>query len=336
MAIEVLRAGPLDTVQDLGRRGHAALGYAECGAADKYAARLANLLAGNPEGAAVLECTLSGPTLRFDAAALIALTGANMNARLNGEAIPLNMPVAVPEGAELELGPCTGGLRGYLAVHGGIDTIPVLHSRSTDLKCRLGGFEGRPLLAADRLPVGESGSGPVLAATLAERAARIDPVCFSPAVPWGWLGEAGMPVLRAVPGPQDDAFTEAALEAFGRAIYRISPDSNRMAARLQGVRLAAKDGVDIVSDGIVEGSVQVSADGQPIVMLADHQTTGGYAKIATVISCDIPALAQRRPGECVRFRLVRREEGMAALRRERARLDLVRDCLAGEKKGSAI
>ena len=141
-----------------------------------------------------------------------------------------------------------------------------------------------------------------------------------------------MPLLRAVPGPQEEKFTAAALEVFFREIYRISPDSDRMAARLEGPGLETLGGADILSDGISEGSVQVSAGGMPMVMLADHQTVGGYAKIATVIPCDIPALAQLRPGEAARFRRVDRESGMEAMRREKARMDAVRAILTGQKE----
>ena len=329
MAIEVLRPGPLTTVQDLGRRGHAAQGYPECGACDKYALRLANLLCGNAEGLAALEYTLVGPRLRFDAPTVIALAGARVEATANGAAVPMNAPVWLPAGAELELGPCVAGLRGCLAVRGGIAVPEMLGSRATDMKSRLGGLDGRALRAGDRVPVAEADGAGETARELARRAARIRPDLFGPVVPLGWLEGRALPILRAVPGPQDDAFTEAGLRAFTRGIFAVSPDSNRMAARLTGPRVEARAGVDILSDGIVEGSVQISADGQPIVMLADHQTTGGYAKIATVLPCDIPALAQRRPGEPVRFRLVSREEGLAALRWERARLDAVREAMQG-------
>ena len=333
MAIEVLRVGPLTTVQDLGRTGHVAQGYPECGACDAYAARLANLLCGNPEGLAVLECTLSGPRLRFEAPAVAALTGAAMRAELDGGSCPWNEPFYVPAGGVLEIGAFSSGLRGYVAVRGGIDVPEYLGSRATDLKSRLGGFAGRALREGDRLPARPCAEARLTAAALAERARKIDQSLFFPAVPRGWLGEEGLPILRAVPGPQEECFAGAGLEAFARGIYAVSPDSNRMAARLTGAKIAAEAGVDIVSDGIVAGSVQVSADGQPIVMLADHQTTGGYAKIATVLPCDLPALAQLRPGERLRFRLVSRAEGLAALRWERQRLDDVRRTMVPDQKG---
>ena len=242
----------------------------------------------------------------------------------------MSAPVFAPAGAVLELGTATDGLRGYIAVAGGIDVPPLLGSRATDLKTRLGGFEGRALAAGDALTVRETANPEVLQRTLANRAKRLEVALLHPGTPQGWLGGAAMPVLRAVPGPQDEAFTEAAFSALAKGIYTVSADSNRMAARLSGPRLEAMRGVDILSDGIVEGSVQVSADGQPIVMLADHQTTGGYAKIATVLPCDISALAQARPGEPVRFRLVSRDAGIAAMRVARARWTRLRELLTAE------
>ena len=324
MAIEVLQPGPLTTVQDLGRTGHAAQGYPECGACDAYAARLANLLCGNAEGLAVLECTLVGPVLRFDAPAIAAFAGASMPAVLNGNECPKNVPFFIPAGGELRIGAAMSGVRGYLAFRGGIDVPPYLGSRSTDLKSRLGGLEGRTLRPGDVLPVTTEPAAAASAAALAARARELDPHVLFSGIPCGWLGDERLPILRAVPGPQDDTFTQAGLDAFVRGIYAVAPDSNRMAARLTGPTIAASASVDIVSDGIVAGSVQVSADGQPIVMLADHQTTGGYAKVATVLPCDLPALAQLRPGQRLRFRWVSRAEGLEALRGERDRLEYVR------------
>lgn len=326
---EVLRSGPLTTVQDLGRRGHAELGFAECGACDKYALRLANLLCGNEEGEAALEYTLSGPALRFTQDAVFVLAGAETEATLDGAPCPMYAPCLAPAGAVLDVGSCVNGLRGYIAVRGGIAVPAYLGSRATDLKCHLGGFAGRALKAGDRVPIVADGDARAQAAVLSRRAAGIERGLFAPLIPRGWLGWEALPVLRAVPGPQDDTFTEAGLAAFAREIYTVSPKSDRMAARLAGQAVAAKGGVDIVSDGIVEGSVQIAADGQPIVMLADHQTTGGYAKIATVLPTDIPALAQLRPGARVRFRLVTREEGMRALRLEGERLKAVRGAMRG-------
>ena len=297
--------GPLSTVQDMGRTGHAAQGYPECGACDKYALALGNLLCGNPEAAAAIEMTLSGATVQFERDAVIALTGAACAPTLGGRPIPTYAPVRVRAGDTLEIGAFSAGLRGYLCVQGGIDTPPVLGSRSTDMKCRIGGLEGRALRKGDVLPVGKAPAGyDFTRAARAARALAEKPWLLRPRTAHAFLGDQVIPLLRAVPGPQDDAFTVDGLRTFFSGLYAVTPDSNRMGVKLSGPAAETKRSSDILSDGIVEGSVQISANGQPILMLADHQTTGGYAKIATVIGPDLCAAAQLRPGETAAFRPV--------------------------------
>ena len=315
MRMNILLPGSMSTVQDMGRTGHAAQGYPECGACDKYALALGNLLCGNPERAAAIEMTLTGATVRFDQDAVIALTGAACTPKLDGYGIPLYTPVRVPAGATLETGMFTAGLRAYLCVQGGVDAAPVLGSRSTDMKCRIGGIEGRALRRGDHLPIGKPAPG--YAFERAARAAEIlagKPWLLRPRTAHSFLPEQAVPLLRAVPGPQDDAFTGEGLRAFFSGMYTVTADSNRMGVKLAGPAVAAKEGSDILSDGIVEGSVQISANGQPILMLADHQTTGGYAKIATVIAPDLSAAAQLRPGELAAFRPVTVQKAISLCR----------------------
>lgn len=303
--MNILYPGPLSAVQDMGRAGHAAQGYPECGACDKYALALGNLLCGNPETAAAIEMTLAGAIVQFDQDAVIALTGAVCAPTLNGQPVPLYTPVRVRAGDTLETGAFSAGLRGYLCVQGGIDTPPVLGSRSTDTKCRIGGLGGRALQKGDALPIGKASAGyDFTRATRAARTLSDKPWLLRPRTAHAYLGDQVIPLLRAVPGPQDDAFTAEGLRAFFSGLYAVTPDSNRMGVKLSGPAAETKHGSDILSDGIVEGSVQISANGQPILMLADHQTTGGYAKIATVIAPDLSAAAQLRPGETVAFRPV--------------------------------
>ena len=301
MNLHVISPGPLTTVQDAGRTGYAARGFRTCGAADGYAMRTANLLAGNPQaaGAAVLEMTLQGGKYQFDGDTVFALAGADMPAALDGRPVPAYTPLLARAGQVLAIGAARSGLRGYLAVFGGVDTPPVLGSRSTDLKCRMGGLDGRALKAGDVLPIG---AAPAMVEQrwqqiCAKGANRPLGTARTPARPWRFLGGRKLPLFRAVPGPQTDAFTAVGQAAFVHGVYALTADCDRMACKLQGPQIETVDGSDIVSDGIVAGSVQVSANGQPIVMLADHQTTGGYAKIATVISADLSAMAQLRPGE---------------------------------------
>lgn len=334
MAFDILSPGALSTVQDIGRRGYLSRGFQESGACDKYSMRLANLLAGNwnePEEAAVVEFTLNGAKIRFSSEEIIALTGADMSPLRNGKPIPMYSPVLIEAGDILTLEWAATGLRTYMAVYGGIGVPVVLGSRSTNLTCRLGGFKGRPLRTGDVLT---SGKSPEQIRGLKDRIRGREGQCSigvnepwlrRPGTPFRYYGEEGLVLLRAVAGPQDEAFTNGGLKTFIRTPYRLSRDCDRMGCRLEGPAIELKKNADIISDGIVEGSVQVSASGLPMVMMADHQTTGGYAKIATVISADIPSLAQLRPGEQVAFRYVTPEEGAAACRKEERKLMILKE-----------
>ena len=272
--IEVVRSGPLTTVQDLGRPGYAHLGVPRSGALDVPALRRANALVGNPPSAAVLEATLLGCAVRLTHGGRVAVTGAEAEVRVDGTVVTTDV-VDVPAGAVLEIGRATRGVRSYLAVAGGIDVEPVLGSRSTDT---LAGLGPAKLAKGDTLPVGTAGGG-------------VQDVPDAPA------GPAGELELGVRPGPRDDWFAPG--ELF-RSAYTISPVSNRVGARLSGPALTrARDG-ELPSEGVVLGAVQVPADGQPLVFLADHPTTGGYPVIGVVD--DVTPLAQARPGTTVRFR----------------------------------
>ncbi|MFF4926585.1 biotin-dependent carboxyltransferase family protein [Kitasatospora sp. NPDC001261] len=276
----VERPGPLTTVQDLGRRGVAHLGVPRAGALDEPALRAANRLVGNEPGAAGLETTLGGVALRAVAAVLVAVTGAPSPVRVDGRPAAWGAPVLVPAGALLEVGAATAGVRGYLAVAGGIDVPPVLGSRSTDL---LAGLGPAPLAAGDRLPVG----------TPPPYRARPELVPL-PAPP-------AELVLRLRLGPRADWFTPEAVARLGRDRYLVSPTGNRVGLRTEGPPVArARDG-ELPSEGMVLGAVQIPPDGRPVVFLADHPTTGGYPVIGVVPTADLAAAAQARPGTPVRF-----------------------------------
>jgi biotin-dependent carboxylase-like uncharacterized protein len=277
--IVVRRAGPLTTVQDLGRPGYAHLGVPRSGALDVPALRLANALVGNPDSAAGLETTLLGCELLFTAPARVAVTGATAVLRLDGVPVSgaLDVPVLdVPEGGVLEVGRATAGVRSYLAVSGGIDVEPVLGSRSTDTLSEL----GPPRLTDGMtLPVG---------------------ALTSQSSPGTAVGpEAGELVLEVRLGPRDDWFVAAELCS---TAYAISPVSNRVGARLSGPALTRTRDGELPSEPMVLGAIQVPADGQPLIFLADHPTTGGYPVIGVVD--DVTPLAQARPGTTVRFREV--------------------------------
>ena len=303
----VVDPGLLTTVQDLGRLGHQRVGIPPSGPMDRAAFVAANRLVGNPDGAAGLECTIKGPRLEARAAAVVAVTGAPMGFTVNGQEAPAWTAVAVRAGDVLGFQMASVGCRAYLAVAGGVDVPPVLGSRATYLRGRLGGLDGRALRKGDALPVGAS-AGAVTAA------GRSVPSALRPDYPTERE-------CRVILGPQDDRFTSAGVRAFLEGLYEVTPQADRMGYRLKGPVIEHARGHDIISDGIPLGGIQVPGEGQPIVLLVDRQTTGGYTKVATVIGVDIGALGQTRPGHRIRFRRVTLEEAHAALAAEAAWLD---------------
>lgn len=310
-ALRVTAAGLLTTVQDLGRYGYGRFGLPVAGALDDGALRWANLLAGNDPGAAVIEVTFLGPTLTLEGerSVLAALTGANFGATLGGVALPPWRSFTLRPGDTLALGACRTGARGYLAVAGGIDVPAPFGSRATDTLGGIGGLEGRSLRPGDLLPLAPP-----------DGAARVEQALAPALIPQ----YGGAIRVRAVLGPQDDRFTEDAIVTFLSSPYTVTREADRMGMRLEGPPLTFHDGAvgaDIISEGVATGAVQVPAHGRPIVLLAAHQTTGGYAKIATVAGADLWLLGQARPGDTVRFRAVPLAEAQEALRRYRAGFD---------------
>lgn len=301
-ALEVLRPGLLTTVQDLGRRGYERFGVPVAGAMDPFALQVANLLVGNPPEAAGLEITMEGPTLRATADCLIAVAGADLGLRVNGLPIPPWMSAFVRRGWQIEFSGQRSGCRAYLAVAGGFLVPPVMGSCATYLRGGFGGLRGRALQAGDRLPTGR------VDRHLPEQAGRRWPEALRP--PYD-----DHPAVEVILGPQADAFTQEGVPLFLSSQYRLSPTADRMGYRLQGPAIPHRTSADIISDGIVLGAVQVPADQQPIVMMADRQTTGGYPKIAVVVSADIPLLAQCLPGQShIRFRQTGVEEAQQRYR----------------------
>lgn len=321
--LHLLQPGPQTTVQDLGRHGFQAYGVPVCGALDATALRLANALVGNEAGLAGLEIRLAGPAFEvLGGPARLALAGAlaTIEVTVAGETSRFGAwrAIDVPEGARVQVGALKGSGCAILALAGGIDVPPVLGSRATDLKGRFGGHEGRPLRAGDRLPLGQGAApGPCLELPSPPRV-------------------AGDVTLRAVPGPQADAFTDEALKAFFETPYRVSREADRMGMRLEGPPLGFRRGADIVSDGIATGAIQVPGSGLPIVLLADHQTIGGYAKIATVISADLPLAGSLMPGAQLRFRAVTVAEGEEACRAREAEIARLVASLAPVREGARL
>jgi len=280
--IEVVRAGPLTTVQDLGRPGLAHLGVGHSGAADRPAARLGNRLVGNAESAATLEVTLGGLALRFGRTGTVALTGAPVPARVSGSAVAMHTPIVLNAGDTLELGLAERGVRTYVAVRGGVAVEPVLGSRSTDT---LSGLGPPSLTDGTRLPVGDAviGFPNVDVAPVPELPAEV--------------------LLRARRGPRDDWFTDEAPNALTSEPYEVTPQSDRIGLRLRGPALERQRTEELPSEGLVEGALQVTPDGMPVLFLADHPVTGGYPVIAVVDTEHIHLAAQARPGQMIRFRL---------------------------------
>lgn len=293
--VEVLQPGPLTTVQDLGRPGRGHFGVPASGAADMASLRLANALAGNGADAACLEVTLGRLVLRFDTDAIAAVAGAPTPLRLSVPDGSVHEPlagtaIAVPSGSVLRLGSPRAGLRSYLAVDGGFLTDQVLGSRSCDVLSRLG---PPALRAGDRLRLGS----PLATQPAAPASSRLDT---------GTIAAPGAEVqLTAITGPRSDWFTDAAVQTLGTASYRVTAASNRTGLRLSGPGLARRVVAELPSEGVAAGSLQVSHDGQPILLLADHPTTGGYPVIAVVAAAEVGRAAQLRPGQQVRFRLAR-------------------------------
>lgn len=291
--IEVLKPGACTTVQDLGRTGYQHLGVPVSGAMDEVAHRLANSLVGNPAHAATLEVTLMGPALRFQADTVIACCGADLSASVDGMAVPLATAFPVQAGAILQFGRRVSGLRGYLAVQGGFTVPDVMGSSSTYARAGFGGFDGRALRKGDVLHFAASAPG------LPERSQA------ALSAETALLAAAdGQGPVRVVAGPEWEEFTAAARALWLSEPWRISPQSDRMGYRFEGALLERSTQSSILSEPVTFGTVQVPPDGQPIVLMAERQTTGGYPRIANVIAADLFRLAQCAPGDHVKFALV--------------------------------
>jgi len=304
--LRVLRPGPHDTVQDLGRHGYRAYGMPSSGAADWASLVAGNLLVGNPPTAAALESTLVGPVLRVEGGEVfLAVTGAPCTPRVDGSPVPCWTVLCLRPGQTLKLGSCHLGCRMYVCVAGGIETPEVMESRSTYVPGEIGGLDGRKLAEGDCLPVGMNSQGARVGRTLRPE--------FRPQMKEPWT-------LRAVRGPDDDAFLPESVSQFFSGTYRVSPASDRMGCRLEGPVLRHAGDAEIVSEGVIPGTVQVPGSGLPMLLLSDCQTTGGYPRIATVIRADMWAAGQLRPGDAVRFCEVSVEQAVQAERRMLGRL----------------
>ena len=306
MSIEILAPGLLTSVQDRGRFGFRACGVGMAGAADRWSLDVGNLLVGNDAGAAALEITVTGPTLRLHRATTIALCGASIDAQVDGTALPGWRPIGLPSGSILRLGACRNGARAYLACDGGIDVAPVLGSRSTDLRGGFGGHAGRALRAGDNVPLGAASAD-------AHDAIHI--------VPW-WIDASpdldfsDHIAVRVLPG-SDATLPTDALHA---QEFVVDAASDRQGLRLRGAPLCIAGSRERRAEPVGPGTIPLPPEGQPIVLLADAQTVGGYPRIGHVITADIPRLAQRRAGQCLRFVAVDARHAQRLAAEQRARL----------------
>jgi antagonist of KipI len=300
--LKILEPGPLTTVQDAGRAGQLRYGIPPSGPVDRRAFVIANRLVGNDDGAAGLECTVMGPRFEVQAACAIAVTGADAPITVNGGEAPAWTTIDLKPGDVVKIGAARAGVRMYVAFAGGLDVPRVLGSRSTFIRGRLGGVDGRALRRDDTIGV-----------------------LPAPPAPRRTVARAAMPSfgdaeLRVVLGPQADRFTDEGIAALLGSPYEMLPQSDRMGARLRGPRIAHARGHDIISDGIPLGGIQVPGDGQPIILLVDRQSTGGYTKVATVCSTDIARLGQVKPGQRVTFRAIDVAEAHRLVREDAASL----------------
>jgi antagonist of KipI len=289
----------LTTVQDLGRWGFQASGVPVAGPMDEYSHRLANRLVGNSPSAAALEITLIGPELVAYGDVTCAVAGATFELQAGGASVPMHTAFTLRAGDRLKFAQRSRGARASLAARGGFDVAPVFGSRSTSLISTMGPFDGRALKAGDFLPI-------ATAATIA--AASIDGAAVQLPLPDGGA------TLRVIPGPQQAFFTAQAYETLYGSRYVVTPQSNRMGYRLSGPTLQHATRADILSDATPLGTLQVPASGQPILLMADRQTTGGYPKIGIVISADVPLAGQLAPGDWVEFAPCSRDAAVEALR----------------------
>nr|WP_216667563.1 biotin-dependent carboxyltransferase family protein [Saccharibacillus deserti] len=304
-----MKPGLQTTVQDLGRAGFQKYGVIAGGAADPYALRIGNALVGNEEGAAALELTLSGAVLRFGQETLIAVTGGDLSPSVNGAPLPMWRPVLVPAKAELRFGAVQSGCRAYVAASGGFDVPSVMGGRGTYLRAGIGGFQGRELRAGDVLPLGEPGEA---ARPFACKLAACGATPFA-SVSWHADSRYISParadlVVRVMRGPEYGLFSSDSRESWWGHPFEATPRCDRMGCRLSGPPLRPEHPLEMLSEAVTEGTVQVPPDGNPILLLADRQTAGGYPRIAQIAAVDLPAAAQLRPGQRISFCEIAAEE----------------------------
>lgn len=311
MSLKIIIPGPLSTIQDFGFKGHMSEGFPQCGVMDPDAMAISNILVGNKQSEAVIEMTMRGISAQVSEPCAVALAGGDAVLYINGNASYSYKAYELSAGDFITVGQMKSGCRAYLAISGGFDIPEIMKSKSTNLKAGIGGFKGRALKSGDILPTKKD------YIPLSNMEKRI----FYP------YGHSKSTTLRAVSGPQADYFSAGTSQIFFSSEYKISPNSDRMGIRLEGISLESLSGTDIISDGIAPGSVQVPKNGLPIILCSDRQTTGGYAKIATVISADLSKTAQLLPGDKITFKRVSPDEAYDIFIKRKNKLDKLDEIL---------
>jgi len=319
MGITVIKPGLYTTIQDIGRFGYQQLGIVPSGAMDSFALRTANMLVDNHDTESTIEITMIGPILRFEKSAIISICGANMSPEINGIPVQTGKVLTIQSGEILTFNKLVSGSRCYLAVHGGIQVEKVLDSKSTYVKGRIGGINGLPLRTQDYIPIQESRMKRRAKWSLARE-------CFQ-------YVESNSPV-RIMEGKQFHLFTQRAKSKLLQAEFKIQSNSDRMGYRLQGeYHLSLSSPKELITEGVTMGSIQVPPDGQPIVLMADRQTTGGYPKIAQVASVDLPILAQKKPGDIIKFEMVSLRTAQSLLIKREKQLCILQKLIKERMRG---
>ena len=315
----IKKPGLLSTIQDLGRTGYKRYGIISSGSMDQIAHRIANMLVLNEEDVEAIEITMKGPVIQFQNDAVIAITGGQLAPAINEEKVEMYRPVLVREGDVLSFGRAKEGIRSYVAVHGGFSVNRVMQSASTYLRAGIGGYKGRALKKGDVLPLKKTISIEEWDKPIKWSAKR-----FS-------HSQDRMPkTIRVIKGLQYDAFTEDSQRSFEEKEYTVMPDSDRMGYRLDGENLSLKEQREFISEAVSFGTIQVPADGQPIILMADSQTLGGYAKLAQTATVDRSILAQLKPGERLTFKVIGLNEAQRLLIEQEQELQILKRAIAIE------
>lgn len=317
--IKIINPGLMTTVQDLGRYGYQQYGVSVSGAMDHMATRLANTLVGNDEKEGLLEITMMGPEIEFLDSTAIAITGGDLQPLLNHQPIGMNKSIRVNAGDHLTFQGMRNGCRSYIAFAGGIDVPIVMGSKSTFLRAKIGGYEGRALKAGDILSLG------IPEISLEDLVGREVGEDF-------YHYGSSIVELRVILGPQDQSFLEEAIEAFFDNEYTVTNKFDRMGYTLEGEEIRHKEGADIISDGIAMGAIQVPSKGTPIIMMADRQTTGGYTKIGNVITVDLPKVAQAKPGDKIVFQKSNLQEAHQLIKEQENKFVKLKEQLVTQKR----